>query len=160
MSTPLTVAYIGNFRHPWCTEVHVAGSLRQLGHTVLQLQEDQLDWAVLPQLAAGAHLVLWTRTWPADMDVVLPQLAQLREQRIPSVSYHLDRWWGLDREHQVVDQPFFHTDLVVSPDGGNDHRWAEAGVNHLWLPPGVYGPECVLVAPNPRAYPHPVVFVG
>lgn len=157
---PLTVAYVGNFRHPFCTEVHVAGSLRQLGHTVVQLQEDELDWGQLARVAAGANVLLWTRTWPAAMDVVVPALDRLREQGVPSISYHLDRWWGLDREHQVADQPFFHTDLVVSPDGGSDHRWAEAGVNHLFLPPGVFGPECGHVPPDPRRYPHEVVFVG
>lgn len=159
-ATPLTVAYIGNFRHAWCTEVHVAASLRSLGHTVVQLQEDQLQWEQLPELAAQAHLVLWTRTWPAELDRVLPVLARLRDQRIPTVSYHLDRWWGLDREHQVADQPFFHTDLVVSPDGGNDHRWAEAGVRHLYLPPGVYAAECTPVPAAPKSWPHDVVFVG
>lgn len=157
---PLTVAYLGNFRHSWCTEVHVAGSLQALGHRVVQLQEDATDWPAIPQLveAAGAQLLLWTRTWPADLDSVLPELARLRDAGVPTVSYHLDRWWGLDREHQVAEQPFFHTDLVVSPD--DSPRWAEAGVNHLWLPPGVYGAECSPVAPNPRRWPAEVVFVG
>lgn len=159
-TTPLTVAYIGNFTRPWCTEVHVAGSLRALGHTVVQLQENELDWDQLPDLAAAAHVVLWTRTWEVDGDQALAALARLRDARIPTVSYHLDRWWGLDREYQVTSQPFFRTDLVVSPDGANDHRWAEAEVRHLWLPPGVYAAECEPVAPNPRLYRHDVVFVG
>lgn len=157
---PLVIAYVGNFRHTWCTEVHVAASLRQLGHQVIEVQEDQLRWPDLPERVERAHLVLWTRTWPADMEVVLPVLDRLRDRRIPSVSYHLDRWWGLDREHQVADQPFFHTDLVVSPDGGSDERWAAAGVNHLFLPPGVYGAECGVVPAQPRQFPHQVVFVG
>lgn len=149
-----------NFRRPWCTEVHVASSLRSMGHTVLELQEDRLDWDQLPDLAALAHLVLWTRTWEVDKVAAVRALERLRDARIPSVSYHLDRWWGLDREYQVESEPFFRTDLVVSPDGANDHRWAEAGVNHLFLPPGVFAAECEPVAPNSRRFPEDVVFVG
>lgn len=157
---PLRIAYVGNFRHPWCTEVHVAASLEQLGHHVVRCQEDATDWGDVANVCdeEGVQLLLWTRTWPADMDSVLVALDRLRDRGIPSVSYHLDRWFGLNREHQVHDQPFFRTDLVVSPD---DHPgWAEAGVNHLWLPPGVYGPECEPVPPNPKRWPWQVVFVG
>lgn len=51
-----------------------------------------------------------------------------------------------------------NSDLLVSPD--DSPRWAEAGINHLWLPPGVYGPECGIGRANRRRYPHRVVFVG
>jgi FkbM family methyltransferase len=138
----------------------MGGSLRQLGHEVHYLQEDELDWSTVPALVErlGIQLLLWTRTWSAEMAVVLPVLDELRKLGVPSVSPHLDRWFGLNREHQVDDQPFFRTDLVVSPD--DSPRWAEHGVNHLWLPPGVYGPECEPVPPNPRRWPFDVVFVG
>lgn len=156
----LRIAYVGNFRHPWCTEVHIAGSLESLGHTVHRMQEDIMDWGKLPAQcqALGAQAVFWTRTWPAEMSVVEPVLKELAAEGIPTVSYHLDRWHGLNREHQVRDQPFFRTSLVVSPN--DDPRWAEDGVNHFWLPPGVYGPECEPVPPNPRRWPFDVVFVG
>lgn len=157
---PLTIGYIGNFRHPWCTEVHVAASLESLGHTVIRQQEDEHVWseAVAGCELLGVQLVLWTRTWPQEMDDVLPALKELAAMGIPTVSYHLDRWFGLNRQHQVDDQPFFRTSLVVSPD--DSPLWPEHGVNHFWLPPGVYGPECEPVAPNPRRWPYDVVFVG
>lgn len=157
---PLTILYVGNFTKPWCTEVHIEAALHSLGHRVVQLQENELDWATVPTRAEaeGAHLLCWTRTWPADLDVVLPQLDRLREMGVPSLSYHLDLFLGLDREHQVKDQPFFHTDLVVTPH--DSERWGEFGVNHLWLPPGVHGGECDRVAGNKRRWPWDVVFVG
>lgn len=131
-----------------------------MGHDVRYLQEDKLDWSTVPAFVAehGVHLLLWTRTWPAEMAVVEPVLKELEAQGVPTISYHLDRWFGLDRAHQVDDQPFFRTSLVVSPD--NNPQWAEHGVNHFWLPPGVYGPECEPVPPNPRRWPYDVVFVG
>lgn len=157
---PLRVGYLGNFRAPWCTEVHVTASLEQLGHKVFRWQEDQTPWSTIPQLVErnAVQLLVWQRTWPAAREVVEPELQRLRDVGVRSVSYHLDRWWGLDREHQVDEQGFFRTDLVVSPD--DSPRWAEAGVNHLWMPPAVYGPECAPVAPDPRRYPWEVVFVG
>lgn len=160
--TPLVVAYVGNFSHAHCTEVHVAASLEQLGHQVVRLQENTVNWRSLPRIVADrkAHMLLWTRTWAVDDEACLAALASLKNQGVPTVSYHLDRWWGLDREYQVATQPFFRTAMVWSPDGGNDHRWEEAGVNHRWIPPGVFGPECGLVVPDPGRFPHEVVFVG
>lgn len=157
---PLRIAYVGNFRHSWCTEVHIAASLESLGHAVHRMQENVMEWGKLPAQceALGAQAVFWTRTWPQEMAVVEPVLKELEAEGIPTVSYHLDRWHGLNREHQVRDQPFFRTSLVVSPN--DDPRWAEDGVNHFWLPPGVYGPECEPVPANPRRWPFDVVFVG
>lgn len=157
---PLRIAYVGNYRHSFCTEVHVAASLESLGHTVHLMQEDIMQWGKLPAQceALGAQAVFWTRTWPQEMAVVEPVLKELAAEGIPTVSYHLDRWHGLNREHQVRDQPFFHTSLLISPN--DDPRWADDGVNHFWLPPGVYGPECEPVPPNPRRWPIDVVFVG
>ncbi len=157
---PLRIAYVGNFRHSWCTEVHVAASLESLGHTVLRCQEDVVIWQTVVRRVKdhGVHMLMWTRTWPAEMSEVEPVLKELAAEGIPTVSYHLDRWFGLDRQHQVDDQPFFRTSLVVSPD--DSPQWAEHGVNHFWLPPGVYGPECEPVPPNPRRWPWDVVFVG
>lgn len=119
-----------------------------------------MEWGKLPAQceALGAQAVFWTRTWPQEMSVVEPVLKELEAEGIPTVSYHLDRWHGLNREHQVRDQPFFRTSLVVSPN--DDPRWADDGVNHFWLPPGVYGPECEPVPANPRRWPFDVVFVG
>lgn len=157
---PLRIAYVGNFRHSWCTERHVAASLESLGHTILCRQEDELDWSTVPVTVRrlGVQALFWTRTWPAEVTVVEPVLKELAAEGIPTVSFHLDRWFGLDRAHQVDDQPFFRTSLVVSPD--DSPHWAEHGVNHFWLPPGVYGPECEPVPPNPRRWPWDVVFVG
>jgi hypothetical protein len=156
-----TVAYVGNFTRSWCTEVHVAGSLEQLGHAVVRLQENEVDWVGLPAAVedADADLLLWTRTWGVDTPAALRALDELRARRVPTVSYHLDRWWGLDREHQIMSEPFFRTDLVVTPDDQAE-KWAAAGVNHLWMPPAVYAAECGPVVPNPRRWPHDVIFVG
>jgi hypothetical protein len=158
---PLTVAYVGNFSKPFCTEVHVAGSLERLGHTVVRIQENRVDWARLPQVIdhAGADVWMWTRTWDVPHDLAFDAIVRIRKAGIPSVFYHLDRWWGLEREYQIHSEPFFTLDLVVTPDDQAE-KWAAAGVNHMWMPPAVYAAECVPATPNPRRWPHAVVFVG
>lgn len=112
-----------------------------------------LAWT--PDVMAWADFVLWTRTgW--DWDVVYPgghgkaigdQRQMLRRARaigVPVVGYHLDIWFGLNREHQVVEEPFFESTVVITADGGHPDEWKMHGVNHVWMPPGVSAPECEL----------------
>lgn len=160
----LQIVYVGNFGRPWCTETHVAASLGMLGHTVHRVQENELDWPDLPHLVeqVGAHVMLWTRTWDVPVQACRDAILRVRGQGVPTAFYHLDRWWGLAREYQVAEMPWFQAvDVVFSPDGGNDARWAAAGVNHVWMPPGVYGPEAHVGGSVKRnRYPADVVFVG
>lgn len=147
---PLTVAYIGNFRPPHSTENHVRAALERLGHRVVPLQEDTKGpWLHPPE---GADLVLWTRTgwdwphtaceWTAEQARTrqLGTLDALRTAGVPTVGFHLDRWWGLDREGQLDDEPFFRCDLVCTAEGARP--WGDRGIAHLWTPPGVLQAEC------------------
>lgn len=160
MPRQLTIAYIGNFKPSWSTENHVARSLEALGHDVGHYQEDDpVTWAMPPDLLAHYDLVLWTRTWHLPQFDQSGLLARCREQGIPTVGYHLDRWWGLDREHQVYEEPFFQVDLLVTAEGGRAKEWTDAGVHHLWLPPGVVADECGRGTPR-REYEADVLFLG
>lgn len=163
---PLRIAYVGNFQPEHSTENHVAETLRRMGHHVVQLQEnDEATWragAVPRSMDSGPDLVLWTRTgWdpPVPADVQQRMLESCRTAHCPTVGFHLDRWWGLNREPQISDQPFFRCDLVCTADGGNDDRWADAGVEHLWLPPAVAEFECGWGYLDPRMASE-VAFVG
>jgi hypothetical protein len=98
--TRRTVGYIGNFRPPHSTENHVREALRTLGFRVVTFQEDACNWATLAADAEseGCEAVLWTRTWSVPGNPQHAALDGLRAAGIPTVGYHLDRWWGLDRE--------------------------------------------------------------
>lgn len=141
----MLVLYVGNYKQPWCTEVHVANTLESLGHKVIRLQEDTLLPGELINEAVQnkPDLVLWTRTWPGK--VTLADIEKLRSLDFTTVSYHLDLYVGLQRESGLDSDSFWRTDYVFTPDG--DPRSAEVfkakGINHYWLKPGVYGPECV-----------------
>lgn len=164
-------AYVGNFGVPFTTENEVARALEANGHEVERLQENGVQtWQRLTAGTFDADVLLWTRTgwdwkviagWSHEeaMDVQRAALANMRRLGIPTVGYHLDRWWGLDREGQVHDDAFFGVDLLCTADGGHELEWATAGVNHHWFSPGVSEFECVAGTPRPL-YTSDIAFVG
>ncbi|MDQ6797901.1 MAG: glycosyltransferase [Actinomycetota bacterium] len=168
----MRIAYLGNFGPSHSTETHVAQALRALGHDLVCHQEN--DVAMWRELAAGRgvadrDLVLWTRTgweWPS-LGIGYHEIAALQRQMlarafemlIPTVGYHLDRWHGLARQHEIATEPFFGVRLLVTADGGHDAQWAAAGIDHLWMPPGVSEFECGGGTYRPE-YASDVAFVG
>lgn len=168
----MIVAYIGNFGPEHSTENHVARAFTTLGHTVYKYQEDDpLSWTRLRRWAtrgwprSSPHeapgVVLRTRTWERDDFRAHETVEALKAAGIPTIAFHLDRWFGLRREHEVAEQAMFRCDLVVTADGGHDAEFAALGVNHVWLPPAVSERECLRGTENPRHdLDGKIVFVG
>jgi hypothetical protein len=160
----MKVAYIGNFEPEHSTENHVAQALLDLGHTVETRQENHGPdiWRLSP---LEYDLILWTRTgWHWEHPVLIHELqmamlAKARDAGVPTVGFHLDRWWGLPRENEVLTEPFFHCSLMVTADGGHADDWWSVGINHVWMPPAVSKFECIGGHQNP-AYEARVAFVG
>lgn len=158
----MRISYLGNFEPPHSTENHVARSLEALGHEVTRLQEGEVPALEVCERSRGHDLFLWTMTQG------LAEKSGTREQRalmladvgrhMTTVGFHLDRWWGLEREHLVREEPFFRVDRLFTADGGHDERWRELGIRHSWLPPAVYHAEAIDVEPSHRDLD--VVFVG
>jgi hypothetical protein len=151
----MRVIQIGNFGPEHSTENHLLRALRSNDVEVWPMQEN--DPATFATLANGdwpdVDWVLWTRTgWDWDsfypggrLQAIFDQRKFLRRCRgagIPTVGYHLDIWWGLGREQQVWEEPFFECSVVITADGGHSDEWQRAGVNHVWMAPGVSAPEC------------------
>lgn len=159
----MLIGYIGNFRprtekgEEFSTECHLARTLELLGHEVTRLQEPEWTAEMLSHEfdVRQPDLVLWTRTWGLQGDA----LRMLRRLQCPSVSYHLDLYAPIERGERVAADPWWHTDVVFTADGGSDAYWAERGINHVWAAPGVFEPECYLAEPVDR-FRHDVVFCG
>lgn len=169
----MKIAYIGNFTQPHCTEVHLAKTLENLGHLVTRLQENGYTSDELGNILAQMDfdLLLFTRTWGDTL--TLEHLAQLRERKIPSASYHLDLYVGLSRKYlhgeKSLDQvlqtdPFWRTDFVFTPDGDPESAkvFERNDVTHYYMKPGVFEPECYMAKPTyeSEADKLPVLFVG
>lgn len=158
----MKISYLGNFGPQFSTENHVALSLESLGHTVTRLQEGVVKARKVAHRVKGHDLFLWTQTQSlADAGGSRAEraemLATVREMGIPSAGFHLDRWWGLDRETQVIREPFFRVDRLFTADGGHDDDWQRVGIDHTWSPPAVYHGEAVDV---PSSQNLDVIFVG
>ena len=163
----MQIVYIGNFQHPFCTEVHIASELEALGHRVSRLQEPPggadagfLQTVDTTVARKNAGLVLFTRTWG------LPRQAtqlwrRLEDRGVVTASYHLDLYVGLRRERGLRGDPFWTTQHVFTPDGDPESArvFERYGISHHWQPPAVVSSETGVGRPRP-AFDYDVVFVG
>lgn len=128
------------------TEWHVGESLRLLGHDLVRINEDRDDWATTIKACTDADLLIWTATRDYSLRWDQHEAAEavfVLNEMLPTVIVHLDKWWGLDREPHIFEDVYWELRYAFTADGDHDDRWAEAGVRHFWMPPAVFGPECV-----------------
>lgn len=158
------IAYIGNFEPEHSTENHVRIAWEHHGHTVIRVQEGEQDaWEKLISRIGDVELILWTRT--ADLAARVGHRTQWRmlaaaeRAGVPTVGFHLDRWWGLSREATVWEEPFFRCQYVITADGGHQAEFESVGVNHIWMPPAVSLPETELGESKPQ-WRSEIAFVG
>lgn len=157
----MKLLFIGNFEPPYSTENELKWTFEHLGWEVTAVQENADNPTVLMQDHA---LFLWVHThgWDKNVDTFKEFLSLAIKAGIPTASFHLDRYWGLnknDRREDLIGQhPFWHTDTVFTADGG-DHDWKGRGVNHHWLKPGVVERDCYIGEPR-NEYEVDVAFVG
>lgn len=131
---------------------------------MVRIQEgDPVDYETLMSRMRDVDIILWTRTgdlaakWGHKKQ--LDMLRQAERLDIPTIGFHLDRWWGLDREHLVSEEPFFQCSVVFTADGGHQDEFKAAGVNHIWLPPAVSLAETVPGECDKR-FDSDIAFVG
>lgn len=164
----MRIGYIGNFGPAHSTENHVAADAEALGHDVTRLQENTTEtWSIDP---AEFELLLWTRTgwdwsplgWTLEQAHAAQRdlLARAARAGVPTAGLHLDRWFGLDRQHQVDDEPFFQVDRLYTADGGHDDEWASRSIDHRWMPPAISAVEARREGRQLRSYRADVAFVG
>lgn len=161
----MKVALVGNFEPEHSTENHYVRAHRAMGNDVVEIQEGTVPWDTVDAVAAdaGVDVIQWVHTHSlapeSTHDEQWAFLRRCTRRGIPTVATHLDRWWGLARQHQAETEPFFRCDLVLTADGGHDDDWARVGVEHVWLPPAVLGSECVPGTRHPEMASR-VAFIG
>ena len=154
----MKIAYLGNFSLDFTTETHIARSLEYLGHEVVRLQENEVTLEQAVNAANSSDLFLWTRT-PGFLKFDGHEM--LRRIQVPTASYHLDLYVGIQRHGNIDTDAFWRTDYVFTPDGDPQAAevFKEKGINHIYQKPGVYHAECYLAEKLPE-YEHDVIFVG
>lgn len=156
------IAYIGNYRHSFCTEVHLTATLEDLGHELIRLQEDEQTADTIRRRAAGADLLVYQRTWGLpNQPEIIDLWRELEHAGTVTASYHLDLYLGLLREETLKNDPFWDTSYVFTPDGdpASHEAFLRRGINHHYVKPGVFRPECVPGRPRQK-FKQDVVFVG
>ncbi len=159
-----TITFLGNFRVPFSSENHHAKSLESLGHQVVRLQEGETNAGKVYRAAAASDLFVWVHThgWVTRGFDRIDILKELRDLGIPTMTYHLDLWFGLQRQNDLDNDPFyknighfFATDKLMA-DWFNENT----AVRGHFLPAGVFGEECYVHSDYDGTFDYDVIFVG
>ena len=156
------IVFLGNFRVDYSSETHHANTLESMKHKVIRLQESEARSEEILKHAIDSDLFVWVHThgWRTpgkfEMDKVL---GTLKEYGIPTMTYHLDLWFGLQRQKDLEKYPiykqidhFFTVDSKMA-----DWFNKKTGVKGHYLPAGVYDRECVYKTIVPT---RDIIFVG
>lgn len=167
----MRITFLGNFQVDYSSETHHKKSLEALGHTVVALQERNpghptrhdattetiLSYALKSDLFVWVHTHNWRPIGKYTMEAVLQRL---KEAGIPSVTYHLDLWFGLDRQRDLTTDKFyglidhFFTVDKKMADWFNENT----SVKGHYLPAGVFHEEMLLDSNIQKV--NDIIFVG
>lgn len=156
------IVFLGNFRVDYTSETHHANTLESMGHTVTRLQESEARSEDIYALALKSDLFIWIHThgWrtPGKYDMV-KVLKNLNARNVITMTYHLDLWFGLQRQRDLNNFPvyknighFFTVDSKMA-----DWFNQRTSVKGHYIPAGVYDKECYI---TPLKKKHDVIFVG
>lgn len=159
----MRITFLGNFGVDYSSENHHKRSIEALGHEVIALQELEtpaevvLDWAKQSQMFIWVHTHGWTTPGMNMVEV----LEQLKALGIPTVTYHLDLWFGIERQKDLENDEFykhighFFTVDKLMADWFNENT----NVKGHYLRAGVFGEEVAALEPNQEPL-NDVIFVG
>lgn len=165
----MRIAFLGNFGVDYSSETHHMKTLSAMGHMVKPLQEGQVTAEQIQAYAEACDLFIWVHThgWqtPTNVGLGMVQVLEfLRAKGVPTVTYHLDLWFGLKRQKDLTDDSFYsHIQHFFTVDKQMaDWFNKETKVKGHYLPAGVYDQECYMAAPSFQfdTYKHDVIFVG
>jgi glycosyl transferase family 1 len=166
----MRITFLGNFGVDYSSETHHKKSLEALGHTVVPLQETQAGSELILNEAMKSDMFVWVHThgWETPGALSMEDvLSYLKRAKIPSVTYHLDLWLGLQRQQDLKKdavykniEHFFTVDKKMA-DWFNENT----EVKGHYLPAGVFKEECYMAMPvtprPPLTKPmNDVIFVG
>jgi hypothetical protein len=160
------IVFLGNFQVSYSSENHHAKSLEALGHEVIKLQEGKARSNLVLSEALNSDLFIWVHThgWRTFGTITMQNvLKELKRRKIKTMTYHLDLWFGLQRQDDLEKDPiykhiehFFTVDKLMA-DWFNEHT----EVKGHFLAAGVYGEECFISEKyDGKTFDHDIIFVG
>ena len=160
------VVFLGNFEVPYSSENHHVKSLESLGHTVQKMQEKKASSEAILKAALDSDLFVWVHThkWQTPGNMSMDEvLNRLKEANIPTMSYHLDLWMGIERQKDLEQDNFYKTIGHFFTVDKLMADWFNENTNVVghFLTAGVYDKECYIHNDyNPYDFQYDVIFVG
>lgn len=161
----MRVAFLGNFGVNYSSESDYLWTMREkLGYEVVPLQEGE-NGATAEEIEAVAlesDCFFWVHThgWRPRGKSMREVLGRLRAESIPTFSYHLDLWMGLDRQADLAKDEFWDIDRFFTVDKlMADYLNSHNGPKTSFVRPGVVQRDCYIAPVNP-IYEFDVIFVG
>jgi hypothetical protein len=156
------IVFLGNFRVDFTTETHHANTLESMGHTVERLQETEARSQEILRAAAKSDLFVWVHThgWNTRGNMSMDEvLRRLKTFGVPTITYHLDLWFGLSRQKDLGKDPVYkHIQHFFTVDNGMaDWFNTHTNVKGHYLPAAVYDKEAYY---EPAELTNEVIFVG
>jgi len=156
------IVFLGNFRVDYTSESHHAKSLEALGHKVVRMQESDARSEDILAACVNSDLFIWIHThgWQTSGKITMEKLLErLKTLSIPSMTYHLDLWFGLQRQKDLESFPVYKLiDHFFTVDSQMAQWFNEkTNVKGHYLPAGVFGEECIY---RPSITNRKVLFVG
>jgi len=160
------IVFLGNFQVSYSSENHHAKSLEALGHEVIKLQEGGTRSNKIFEQASKSDLFIWVHThgWKTLGNLTMQHvLKELKRIGVPTITYHLDLWFGLQRQNDLDKDPiykhighFFTVDKLMA-DWFNENT----EVKGHFLPAGVYGEESYIANNyDGKTFKNDIIFVG
>lgn len=158
----MKITFLGNFAVSYSSENHHKKSLEALGHEVIALQEAHVRSEVILRQALESDVFVWVHThgWPTEGIAMREVLKQLKEKGIPTLTYHLDLWLGLERQKDMQKDDYWFIEHFFTADA-NMAEWLNKNTNIKghYLPAGVFHEETYMAEPN-NDKKWDVIFVG
>lgn len=165
----MKVAFLGNFGVSYSSETHHKRTLESLGHQVFALQEGKTPAEHIQAVAETADMFVWVHThgWETPSEngrTMVEVLDHLKSANIPTVTYHLDLWFGLKRQEDLEKDSFYkHIGHFFTVDKQMADWFNEnTEVKGHYLPAAVFDQECYMAAPSFQfdTFKHDIIFVG
>lgn len=143
----MKITFLGNFQVDYSSETHHKKSLESLGHQVVPLQETQAGSETILDEAMSSDMFIWVHThgWQTPGSMTMNTvLSYLKRASIPTVTYHLDLWLGLQRQSDLNKDSVYRSIghfFTVDPHMA---EWFNQNtqVQGHYLPAGVFADEC------------------
>lgn len=160
----LKIGFIGNFIPPFSTENDRKWSFEKLGYRVTPYQENRTTAAQLYSdlKEKKFDIIFYSHTHGWEIPGLIGFFEACKDNKIPTVSVHLDRWAWLERILDVGKEATWFTEYLFMADFSPEAKqlYARHNLNAFYLKPGVVERDCKILPADRTMFPQDIVFVG